>query len=112
MRASAISSTDVLFADSTHWEKKGVFFGYFLCTSKESDPRYSIAEALALKKTSTKAQRAETRKSPSHTKHPKPLPLNRRIERRRNRQPKHAPRIERINHAIIPKPRRRIVGLP
>ena len=49
MRASAISSTDVLFADSTHWEKKGVFFGYFLCTSKESDPRYSIAEALALK---------------------------------------------------------------
>ena len=49
MRASAISSTDVLFADSIHWEKKGVFFGYFLCTSKESDPRYSIAEALALK---------------------------------------------------------------
>src|ERR1700761_2684464 len=27
--------------------RKGVFFGYFLCTSKESDPRYSIAEALA-----------------------------------------------------------------
>jgi hypothetical protein len=27
----------------------GAFFGYFLCTSKESDPRYSIAEALAQK---------------------------------------------------------------
>ena len=49
MRASAVSSTDVLSADNVHREKKGVFFGYFLCTSKESDPRYSIAEALALK---------------------------------------------------------------
>src|SRR6202000_1702989 len=46
---SAVSSTDVLSADRAHWEKKGVFFGYFLCTSKESDPRSSIAEALALK---------------------------------------------------------------
>src|ERR1700743_2020747 len=33
--------------------KKGVFFGYFLCTSKESDPRYSIAEALALTNAAT-----------------------------------------------------------
>src|SRR6201999_3542983 len=49
MRASAISSTDLLFAHSIQCEKKGVFFGYFLCTSKESDPRYSIAEALAPK---------------------------------------------------------------
>src|ERR1700753_3466422 len=53
MRASAISSTDVLFADSIHWEKKGVFFGYFLCTSKESDPRYSIAEAFDLTNVAT-----------------------------------------------------------
>src|ERR1700744_3348759 len=100
MRASAISSTDVLFADSTHWEKKGVFFGYFLFTSKESDPRYSIAEALALKKTSTKAQRDEKRKSPSHPNPHKRLPLNRRIEGRRHCEPKHALGIERITLAF------------
>jgi hypothetical protein len=49
---SAASSTDVLSADSVLCEKKGAFFGYFLCTSKESDPRSSIAEALALERTS------------------------------------------------------------
>src|ERR1700749_4661627 len=37
--------------------KKGVFFGYFLCTSKERDPRYSIAEALAPKATTTRTAR-------------------------------------------------------
>src|ERR1700749_742211 len=46
--------------------KKGVFFGYFLCTSKESNPRYSIAEAFDLRnveqtKTQTPHIRAQRR---------------------------------------------------
>src|ERR1700743_3454338 len=45
--------------------KKGVFFGYFLCTSKESDPRYSIAEALALTNAAI---------NDKHHPHPNPLP--------------------------------------
>ena len=42
------------------WEAlrlKRCFFGYFLCTSKESDPRYSIAEALDLKQPTNKVTR-------------------------------------------------------
>ena len=64
MRASAASSTDVLSADSVHCEKKGGFFGYFLCTSKESDPRYSIAEAFDFR----------THKNNERHPHPGPLP--------------------------------------
>src|ERR1700742_2789969 len=45
--------------------RKGVFFGYFLCTSKEIDPRYSIAEALALN---------HQQYRPRHHPHPTPLP--------------------------------------
>jgi hypothetical protein len=52
MRAVRSSSTDVLSADKGLCEKKGAFFGYFLCTSKESDPRSSIAEALAFDRNS------------------------------------------------------------
>src|SRR5579885_3132697 len=55
---SAASSTDVLSADSTLWEKKGAFFGYFLCTRKESDPRSSTAEALALQDQQNKSKGA------------------------------------------------------
>src|ERR1700754_275995 len=71
MRASATSSTDVLFADSVHGEKKGCFFGYFLCTSKESDPRYSIAEALALNNRQYRLR---------HHPHPHPSPASGRGE--------------------------------
>src|ERR1700759_1060836 len=47
MRASAISSTDVLFADSVHWEKRRCFLVTF-CHRTKSYPLLG-AEALALK---------------------------------------------------------------
>src|SRR5579859_2526891 len=44
---------------------KRCFFGYFLCTRKESNPRSSIAEALAVNKRDN---------TPKHHPHPNPLP--------------------------------------
>src|SRR5262249_59362300 len=46
-----------------------------------------------------------------HAEHAEALLLDRRVQARRDRQPEHAPRIGRIDDAVVPEPRRRVVWM-
>src|SRR2546430_5051542 len=46
-----------------------------------------------------------------HPEHAKVRRLLRRVAHRRERQPQHAPRFDGIDHAVVPQPRRGIIGM-
>src|ERR1700738_3235772 len=46
-----------------------------------------------------------------HPEHAKVRRLLRRVAHRRERQPQYAPRFDGIDHAIVPQPRRKIIGM-
>jgi hypothetical protein len=48
----------------------------------------------------------------SHPKHPEPRLLRGRVPRRRQAQPHHPPGVGRVDDAVVPEPRARVIGGP
>src|SRR3979490_879666 len=69
--------------------------------------RQAISPRLATRRLSITAPSALA----LHPEHAKVCRLLRRVAHRRERQPQHAPRFDGVDHAIVPQPRRRIIGM-
>src|ERR1700716_3223415 len=69
--------------------------------------RQAISPRLATRRLSITAPSAPA----LHPEHAKVRRLLRRVAHRRQRQSQYAPRFEGIDHAVVPQPRRRIIGM-